>query len=83
MLLGQHALILCMRSLKSCGSRTISSSGPVFLNRTLWYGWKLALAFGVVGVVSLCYFNASRFTAHRSHDLTTFVDRAIPFVEWS
>lgn len=56
---------------------------PGFFSRSLWYIWKMALALGVMGVVYTCYFNASAFTAHRSYDLTTFIDRAIPFVEWS
>lgn len=36
-----------------------------------------------IGLVALSYFPASLATAHRSYDLTTALDRAIPFVPWT
>jgi membrane-associated phospholipid phosphatase len=48
-----------------------------------WLLWKLLLGFAVCGIVSLCYFNVSHVTLHRSHDLMSSLDRAIPFVPWT
>ena len=56
---------------------------PRFVNRTVWYTWKMIIALAVVGVVSVCYFNASRLTVHRHNDLGLPMDHAIPFVKWS
>lgn len=49
----------------------------------LWFAWRLVGAFAVVGWVSLFYFSASGATADRSHDLSTFIDRSVPFIPWT
>ena len=36
-----------------------------------------------IALVALFYFPSSLATAHRSHDLTTALDRAIPFLPWT
>jgi len=47
------------------------------------YPWKLFLMLCVVGGVALLYYPASHVTAHRSIDLMTPLDRAIPFIPWT
>lgn len=54
-----------------------------FPNRAVWYTWKMIICLGIVGIVSICYFNASKYTAHRHYDLSTAIDHAIPFVRWT
>ena len=56
---------------------------PRFLNRAVWYTWKMIICLGIVGIVSVCYFTASKYTSHRHFDLSTAFDHAIPFVRWS
>ncbi|MBM4319409.1 MAG: hypothetical protein FJ125_05460, partial [Deltaproteobacteria bacterium] len=56
---------------------------PRPLNRLIRQGYKLAWGVAMVGIVALFYFNASRFTAHRSTDLSLLFDRLIPFVPWT
>jgi len=56
---------------------------PRFLNRAAWYTWKILIAIAIVGLVSVCYFNASRLTAHRQNDLSNALDQAIPFLRHS
>lgn len=45
--------------------------------------WKVFLACATCAGVSLLYYPSSYFTIHRSYDLMTAFDRAIPFVPWT
>jgi hypothetical protein len=45
--------------------------------------WRVFLVAATIGLVALTYYPASQATAHRSYDLTTALDRAIPFVPWT
>lgn len=45
--------------------------------------WRVFLVAATIGLVALTYFPASAATAHRSYDLTTALDRAIPFLPWT
>jgi len=45
--------------------------------------WRTLLVAGMIGLVALSYYPASIATASRSYDLTTSLDRAIPFVPWT
>lgn len=56
---------------------------PRFLNRVVWYTWKMIIALGIIAVISFCYFNASKLTAHRQNDLSIPLDHRIPFVRWN
>jgi len=56
---------------------------PRFFNRAVWYVWKFTIAASIVGLVSICYFNAAKMTAHRQNDLSNPIDHAIPFVRWT
>ncbi len=56
---------------------------PRLVNRLAWYCWKFAIAASIVGLVSFCYFNAARLTAHRQNDLSNPIDSAIPFIRWT
>jgi hypothetical protein len=48
-----------------------------------YVAWRVLLTVGMIGVVAMFYYPASLATAARSHDLTTALDRAIPFVPWT
>jgi hypothetical protein len=51
---------------------------------TLAYiAWRTLLVVAMIGLVALSYYPASVATAGRSYDLTTALDRAIPFVPWT
>jgi len=45
--------------------------------------WRIFLVAATIGLVALTYFPASAATLHRSYDLTTALDRAIPFLPWT
>ncbi len=49
----------------------------------LYVPWRVFLTVVMVGVVAMFYYPASLATASRSYDLTTALDRAIPFVPWT
>lgn len=49
----------------------------------LFVPWRAFLVFAMIGLISLTYFPASLLTAHRSYDLTTWLDASIPFVPWT
>jgi len=55
---------------------------PRFLNRTVWYLWKFAVALSIIALVAFFYFNASELTVHRQNDLSIPLDSSIPFVPW-
>jgi hypothetical protein len=51
---------------------------------TLAYiAWRTLLVAAMIGLVALSYYPASMATAGRSYDLTTALDRAIPFLPWT
>ena len=49
----------------------------------IYVAWRVLLVIGMIGVVAMFYYPASLATASRSFDLTTALDRAIPFVPWT
>ncbi len=49
----------------------------------LFVAWRVFLVIVMIGLVALSYYPASVATAARSYDLTTALDRAIPFVPWT
>ena len=48
-----------------------------------WVVWKYLFAFGTVAIVMGMYFPLSFLTEGRSYDLTTDIDRAVPFMPWT
>lgn len=51
---------------------------------TFWFvAWRVFLVAAMIGLVALSYYPASLATADRSYDLTTALDRAIPFLPWT
>lgn len=49
----------------------------------LYVAFRVFVVAATIGMVALSYFPASLATAHRSYDLTTALDLAIPFVPWT
>ena len=49
----------------------------------LFVAWRVFLVVVMIGLVALSYYPSSVATASRSYDLTTALDRAIPFVPWT
>lgn len=49
----------------------------------LFIAWRTLLVLAMIGLVAMTYYPASAATAGRSFDLTTALDRAIPFLPWT